>query len=642
MINEPTDYGILIVDDSPFVTEVLKIFLEQRSKNVFVASNGREGLQIYRQKNPQLIITDVLMPVMNGLEMSKEIKNSNKNAFIVMTTAMEETEHLAEAIEISIDKYLPKPIDLKRLEKIIDDFENSLASKKIIEENRKLLEEYKKALDAMAIFTLSDAKGVIKYVNDEFCRVTEYSREEALGKDYSMLRHPDMPKKVFISMWKTIMGKKIWKGVVENLTKNGESFFVDATIVPILDVEQNIVEFIGIFYDITMLKDMSERNLQSIFNADESPIIVTDEKYNVKIANKAMLKMLKTDNIWNYYEKGSSIYQNFLNKEGFLSRDNLFGSSAKERFRKFKKILTEGDRQQRKVAMLDADGNERYYAVRVNTVSNKMLKSRHYNIFSFVDITELEIMREQQVNNIKLSSIGKLAAGITHEINTPLTYIKGNMELLKMELENECSCDIKSDTLAYCDAIEDGLKRMIAIVESMREIAGVSKSEKTQINVFTTVVYAMRMVYNRAKQICNLTINGELFDMSLDKSRQKMMLLATPQRLEQIWIIILNNALDEFVNSELPFEKRFIDVRILENLGTISIEIRDNAGGIKESLLSQIFEMFKSSKPQSGMGVGLTIAKAIVEDHNGIIKAYNEGGGAVFEIVFSKDHSTES
>lgn len=68
----------------------------------------------------------------------------------------------------------------------------------------------------------------------------------------------------------------------------------------------------------------------------------------------------------------------------------------------------------------------------------------------------------------------------------------------------------------------------------------------------------------------------------------------------------------------------------------IKIIIKDNAGGIEPTMLPHIFDIFKSSKPQSGMGVGLNIAKSIIEDHGGKITARNEDGGAVFEIVFKE------
>jgi len=633
-INE--EFSVLIVDDSPFIVEVLKTFLSRFSKHIFEAENGSQGLEFYKLHKPDFIVSDIVMPIMNGLEMSREIKSLDKDAFIVLTTAVDDKENLAEAIEISIDKYLPKPIDLRRLEQIVVQFVGNLSAKKALEENRQLLEEYKKALDSAAIFTVTDSRGIIRYVNDEFVHTTGYAKEEAIGHSHNIIRHPETPKSVFKAMWESINGKQIWKSVLENRTKDGESFFVDNTIVPILDTNGEIIEFIGISYDITGIREMNERNLQAIFNADESLIVVTDDRFEIKIVNKSMLKVLGIENIHAFYKDNKAIYDMFLVRDGFLSKEDLLGTSQKDRYRKFKQVLTEGDKRQRKVAMLTPDGEERYYAVRVSTVSDKMVQNKHFNIFSFVDITELEFMRQQQINNIKLSSIGKLAAGITHEINTPLTYIKGNLEILKMDIDSGCDCKLKNEFLVSCEAMEDGIKRMTAIVESMREIAGVSKDEKADINVYTTLVYSLRMVYNKAKQICNIKINGKLFDMSLDKDGENIFMTATPQRLEQVWIIILNNALDEYAQSKLPFEERLIDIQVLKKFDTISVSIKDNAGGIGESILPHIFEIFKSSKPQSGMGVGLNIAKSIVEDHGGEITARNEDSGAVFEIVFKE------
>ncbi len=635
-INNHTDFSILIVDDSPFIIESLKIFLNRFTPNVIEAEDGNQGLELYKLHKPDFIVSDIVMPIMNGLEMSREIKALNKDAFIVLATAEGDKDSLIEAIEIGIDKYLPKPIDVRRLEQILIEFLEHLNTKKELEYNKHLLEEYKKALDCAAIFTVTDTNGIIKYVNNEFVRTTGYTKAEAIGRSHSIIRHPETPKSVFKALWETIKNKKIWKSVLENKTKNGESFFVDNTIVPILDKDGNIIEYVGISYDITGIRELNERNLQSIFDADESLIIVTDEKFKIKVVNKSMLNMLGATSIDEFYQHNEAIYDRFLPKEGFLSKEDLIGATQKERYRKFKRILTKGDKKQRKVAMRSPDGQERYYAVRVSSISDKMVVSKRYNIFSFVDITELELMREQQINNIKLSSIGKLAAGVTHEINTPLTYIKGNLEMLKMDIEDGCGSELKQNLLDSCEAMEDGIKRMAAIVESMREIAGVSKEEKAEINLYTTIIYSLRMVYNRAKQICNIKINGKLFDMSFDRDGEKILMVASPQRLEQVWIIIINNALDEYSKSKLPFNERFIEIEISKKFDTIKVSIKDNAGGIEESILPHIFDIFKSSKPQSGMGVGLNIAKSIVEDHGGEITARNEDGGAVFEIVFKE------
>lgn len=80
----------------------------------------------------------------------------------MLTTALEDMDKMVKAIEISIDKYLPKPIDLKKLEKILLEFVEALATKNAVNKNRKLLEDYKKALDSAAILTITDPDDIIK------------------------------------------------------------------------------------------------------------------------------------------------------------------------------------------------------------------------------------------------------------------------------------------------------------------------------------------------------------------------------------------------------------------------------------------------------------------------------------------------
>lgn len=116
-----------------------------------------------------------------------------------------------------------------------------------------LLEQYKKAVDCSNIVTKTDVSGTITYVNDAFIRISGYDKDELLGKTHSVVRHPDMKKKVFKQMWQTISDKQVWKGIVKNRKKDGSAYYVDATIIPILDDEGAIVEYIGIRKDITKL-----------------------------------------------------------------------------------------------------------------------------------------------------------------------------------------------------------------------------------------------------------------------------------------------------------------------------------------------------------------------------------------------------
>lgn len=625
------NFGVLIIDDNDYSLEILTLFFSRFSKNILKAKSAKQGFELYRQHRPDFIISNMIAPII-----SEEIKAIDESAFIVAIINANDKKNLAEILYLSADKYLLAPINLVRLEKILIHFLEHFVVKREYEKNEKLLIEYKKALDSSAIFTITDTNGIIKYVNDEFVHKTGYTKEEAVGHSHDIIKHPDTPKRVFMSLWKCIKNKHIWKNTIENKTKNGDSFISNLTVIPVLDTNDEIAEYIAISYDITGIREMNEQTLQAVFNADESLIVVTDDSFEIKMINKAMLKALNLTSMHEFYQENRAIYDNFLKRDGCLSKDDLQGSTRMQKYKKLKKLLTDSNKNQLKVAMLTKGEHDRYYALRASTITDKLIKNKTYNIFNFMDITELEHMRRQQIDTAKLNSIGMLAAGITHEINTPLTYIKGNLELLQMDIQDSCYCEPRDDFLASCDAMEDGIRRIASIVESMREIAGNVNHEKTQINVYTTLIYALRMIYNKAKQICNIKINGKLFDIKLDRNDEKIMMMAVAQRLEQVWIIIVNNALDEYLKSKLPFEERLINVEVSKKLDTISVSIKDNAGGIKESMLSHVFEVFQSSKPQSGMGIGLNIAKSIVENHNGVITAKNKNGGAVFEVVFKE------
>jgi PAS domain S-box-containing protein len=115
------------------------------------------------------------------------------------------------------------------------------------------LNEYKKAVDASTIFSISDLKGRIMYANRQFREVSGYTLEELVGKPHSIVRHPDMPSEAFKEMWDTIKKKEIWQGIVKNRRKNGEPYYVDATIVPIMDDNGEVYEYAGIRSDITEL-----------------------------------------------------------------------------------------------------------------------------------------------------------------------------------------------------------------------------------------------------------------------------------------------------------------------------------------------------------------------------------------------------
>jgi aerotaxis receptor len=86
------------------------------------------------------------------------------------------------------------------------------------------------------IVSETDEKGIIKYANSDFCKISGFSKDELIGKPHNMVRHPDMPRSAFKDLWDTIKEGRVWNGVVKNSTKEGGFYWVYATIYPSIDV----------------------------------------------------------------------------------------------------------------------------------------------------------------------------------------------------------------------------------------------------------------------------------------------------------------------------------------------------------------------------------------------------------------------
>lgn len=121
-----------------------------------------------------------------------------------------------------------------------------------------LLEQYKHAVDISMIVSKTDPTGTITYTNEQFVQISKYTKEELLGKKHNIIRHPDMPASAFKELWETIQAKKIWKGIVKNLAKDGSAYYVDTVIMPILDDNGNIIEYIGLRNNITPLLETQQ------------------------------------------------------------------------------------------------------------------------------------------------------------------------------------------------------------------------------------------------------------------------------------------------------------------------------------------------------------------------------------------------
>ena len=140
-------FRVLYVEDNRDISEEVLFFLEPWVKELYNAANGVEGLEIFERERPDVIVTDIQMPKMNGLEMIRKIRESDSDIPIIITTAFNEIDFLFKALDLHVDGYLLKPLDfremLARLKKVVE----PLALRKMLRESNRELERLNADLD---------------------------------------------------------------------------------------------------------------------------------------------------------------------------------------------------------------------------------------------------------------------------------------------------------------------------------------------------------------------------------------------------------------------------------------------------------------------------------------------------------------
>jgi YesN/AraC family two-component response regulator len=144
------DLAILYVEDDASTREEVREILRDRAREVHVAQNGAEGLELFRRHAPDLVVTDIRMPVMDGLQMARAIRAQGSDVPVIVTTAYSDASFLLDAIDIGIDQYVMKPIAMRKLtaaiEKCATIIENAEAVKRHHEERERLIGELQAAL----------------------------------------------------------------------------------------------------------------------------------------------------------------------------------------------------------------------------------------------------------------------------------------------------------------------------------------------------------------------------------------------------------------------------------------------------------------------------------------------------------------
>ena len=253
---------ILVVDDSYVIQEQLKDLLENKNYNVLLASNEKEALDLIIKNPPDLMLLDIELKKGNGIVFLQ--RNNNliiselKIPVIIIGSTIDifttRDSYKAGAVDIIKKPFLIEEMNLK-----IDLWIDYKRKQKELSHSTQLLNAYKDAVDERLIVSKTDLDGIITYVNKQFCILSGFSKNELIGKNHNITRHPDTPIELFKVIWDTIKNKKTtWMGKIKNRKKDGSYYWVDTLIKPILDKDGNIEEFIALKNDITQQEDVKE------------------------------------------------------------------------------------------------------------------------------------------------------------------------------------------------------------------------------------------------------------------------------------------------------------------------------------------------------------------------------------------------
>lgn len=522
------------------------------------------------------------------------------------------------------------------------------------------------ALDEHATVAITDLEGLITFVNDKFCALSQYSREDLLGQDHCSINGERDPK-VFSGELGMLAQGGVWRGEIEHRAKDGTPYWVATTIVPIPDKLGKPCQFLAIGSDITEQKraeaELAENlRLQRVL-ADLSSRFVAVQPEDVDAAIKETQRLivetlgLDRSILWQAFEQGTeTLPMQFLRNVGWAPSPSLYFSEASlpwscarvmrgevTSFSSLNELPTEAAR--------DAE-TFRIHGTKSKVIVPLVMNNRVFGALAFAtvgaerkwredEIIELKLaaqiignavgrqraeLREEQLRSelahaMRVTTLGELIAALAHELNQPLAAILSNAQAARRFLAdgeiNPAELTAILDDMVRDDKragnVIHNLRAMISKRPAVREVCCLNELVHEMIEL-------MRSEMMEAKIEVRLSLGSDL-----------PLVEAVRVELQQVLVNLLLNAAHAMEGT--PRESRIIEVETRAEAKGVMVLVRDRGRGIVPAQLAAIFEPFFSTKA-SGLGMGLSICRRIIENHAGHIEAGNhDDGGAIFSFV---------
>lgn len=463
-----------------------------------------------------------------------------------------------------------------------------------------------------SIYSISDSFGRIEYVNNKFCDILECNIHELIGENHKLLKSELHASFKYKNLWNTIQKGMVWQGVLKDKTKKGTSFWLDTTIIPIKNKDENNLKYLCIYNDITKIKSKSDKIeedeafYRSIYNSSDVEIIITTDD------NGIITK-------WN---KGANIAFGFTELEMIgTSLKGLMANRYKKRnLSEFLKLINRFKKSQNteivELNCINKNGEE--FPVEF-IIKNWYINEKESYIIKMLDITKRQAFQRRL--KLKTKELELFLYRAAHEIKGPFSSAKGLISLLK----EEESID-KVHVLA--ELLEETLNNAKILSEDLASASLISTNlHELKIVNFNEIVGQVLNILNGYKNSKNIKFNIDIKD-SGD-------FLSNPDLIFSIFQNLIKNS----IKYSLPFSENHvpkIDIKVRSLNEEIVILICDNGKGIGDKEIDKIFDLYYRTDNENGnvsAGLGLYIVKNIIESLNGRISVSSEkNNGACFKI----------
>lgn len=522
----------------------------------------------------------------------------------------------------------------------------------------KSLDQQKFALDQHAIVAITDVKGTITYVNELFCGISGYDQDELIGQNHRLLNSGHHPTDFFRNMYLEISKGKVWHGEICNKNKNGELYWVETTITPVLDEKGKPKSYIAIRTDITATKETeqkikhSENELrqalksldQQKFALDQHAIVaITDVKGTITYVNDLFCGI-------SGYEKDELIGQNhrLLNS----------GHHPTEFFRSMYLDISKGKVWHGEICnrnksgdlywvettitpFLDDHGKPiSYIAIRTDITASKAAEKKIYDYAASLEKSGIELTqaKERAENSAKAKS--EFLANMSHEIRTPMNGVIGMLDLL-------IRSGLEGKQRHYTKLAQSSAEGLLTIINDILDFSKIEAGKLEIENIEFDVV-------NLLEDFCDVMAiraedKGLELILDIDKDLPQC-IVGDSGRLQQLLTNLVGNALKFTEEGEVVLKARGINPSDASR-AKLEFSVIDTGIGIAEDKLDKLFEAFSQEDASTtrrfgGTGLGLAISRQLTGLMGGELTVSSvKGEGSCFKFIcdfpLAEDFHTE-